>query len=267
MSNPKRQSRLNRTVVVTLVIAAALALTAWSQLAPTEGPEIWTYEVVASFPHDTSAFTQGLTIYDGRMYEGTGQYRRSSLRRTDIQTGRVEEVSILGDHLFGEGIAIHGDRIFQLTWMNNLVFVYDVDTFARLATLRNEGQGWGLTHDGRHLLVSDGTATIRFHDPETFELISSLDIHEGGNPITNLNELEYVNGEIWANIWYQDRLARISPDTGAVVGWIDLSTLYPASQRTSEHVLNGIAYDADSDRLFVTGKNWPRLYEIEVGPP
>jgi len=254
-------------VIVTLLIAAAVALTAWSQLAPDTEPEIWSFEVVATFPHDASAFTQGLTINDGQMYEGTGQYRESTLRKVEIDTGRVEKLHSLSDQLFGEGITILGDRIYQLTWQNNLVFVYDLDTFNRIGTLRNDGQGWGLTHDGTHLIVSDGTAIIRFHDPETFELVRSLDIHDDGRPISSLNELEYINGEIWANLWYQDRLVRISPETGAVIGWVDLSSLYPPSQRASEDVLNGIAYDAAAERLFVTGKNWPWLYEIQVGPP
>jgi glutamine cyclotransferase len=137
----------------------------------------------------------------------------------------------------------------------------------RVATFRNEGEGWGLTHDVARLIVSDGSATLRFHDPESFELLRRLNVHAGGQPVNNLNELEFINGEIWANLWYQDRIARISPESGAVLGWIDLSELYPQSQRASEDVLNGIAYDSDTDRLFVTGKNWPWLYEIEVGPP
>jgi glutamine cyclotransferase len=256
-----------RWPLVTLLIAAIVVLTAWAQFAPSGDPAIWTFEVVTSFPHDPDAFTQGLVVHDGRLYEGTGQYGESTLRRVDLATGRVEKMNALSSIYFGEGITILDDRLYQLTWQNNVVFVNDVDTLDRVATLRNEGEGWGLTHDGAHLIVSDGSATLRFHDPETFEIVKRLNVHADGQPVNSLNELEFINGEIWANLWYQDRIARISPESGAVLGWIDLSALYPQSRRASEDVLNGIAYDPDTDRLFVTGKNWPSLYEIEVGPP
>lgn len=256
-----------RATIATLMIAAAILLTAWAQMVPDSGPDIWTFEIVTTFPHDPEAFTQGLIVDGGQMYEGTGQYGQSTLRRVELETGRVEQRVALSDHLFGEGITILDDRVYQLTWLNNLVLIYERDGFKHIGTLRNNGQGWGLTHDGMHLIVSDGTATIRFHEPDAFELVKSVQVHDEGTPLTGINELEYINGEIWANLWYQDRLARISPETGAVLGWIDLTSLYPRSLRVSENVLNGIAYDADTDRLFVTGKNWPWLYEIEVGPP
>ena len=256
-----------RAAIATLLIAAAVLLTTWAQIVPDSGPDIWTFEIVTTFPHDPEAFTQGLIIDGGQMYEGTGQYGQSTLRRVELETGRVEQRVALSDHLFGEGITILDDRVYQLTWQNNLVLIYERDGLAHIGTLRNNGQGWGLTHDGIHLIVSDGTATIRFHEPDAFELIKSVQVHDEGTPLTGINELEYINGEIWANLWYQDRLARISPKTGTVLGWIDLTNLYPRSLRVSEDVLNGIAYDADTNRLFVTGKNWPWLYEIEVGPP
>ena len=264
-------NRLRSTKVhwplVTLLVAGIVVLTAWAQFAPSDEPPVWTFTVVTTIPHDPDAFTQGLIVHDGRLYESTGQYGESTLRRIDLATGRVEKMAALNNVYFGEGITILGDRLYQLTWQNNVVLVSDVDTLDRVATLRNDGEGWGLTHDGVHLIVSDGSPTLRFHDPETFELVRRLSVHAEGRPINNLNELEFINGEIWANVWYQDRLARISPETGTVLGWIDLSGLYPQSRRASEDVLNGIAYDADADRLFVTGKNWPLLYEIEVGPP
>lgn len=256
-----------RAAIATLLIAAAVLLTTWAQIGPDSGPDIWTFEIVTTFPHDPEAFTQGLIIDGGQMYEGTGQYGQSTLRRVELETGHVEQRVALSDHLFGEGITILDDRVYQLTWQNNLVLIYERDGLAHIGTLRNNGQGWGLTHDGIHLIVSDGTATIRFHEPDAFELIKSVQVHDEGTPLTGINELEYINGEIWANLWYQDRLARISPETGTVLGWIDLTNLYPRSLRVSEDVLNGIAYDADTNRLFVTGKNWPWLYEIEVGPP
>ncbi len=254
-------------MIVTLIIAAAIVLTTWAQIAPDSGPDIWTFEIVATFPHDPEAFTQGLVVDDGQMYEGTGQYGQSTLRRVELKTGRVEQRTALSDHLFGEGITILGDRLYQLTWQNNLVLVYQRDGFAHIGTLRNNGQGWGLTHDGIHLIVSDGTTTIRFHEPDSFDLVKSLKVHDDGTPLNGINELEYIDGELWANVWYQDRLVRISPETGAVLGWVDLTDLYPRSLRASEDVLNGIAYDADADRLCLAGQNWPWLYELEVGSP
>ena len=254
-------------MIATLLVTGIIVLTAWAQFAADGGPELMTFEVIATIPHEPAAFTQGLAIHDGQLYESTGQYGESTLRRVELATGRVEKMTALSNTYFGEGITIFGGRIYQLTWQNNLTLVYDIETFDRVGTLRYDGEGWGLTHDGTHLIVSDGSASIRFHDPETFEVVRRLSVHADGNPVNSLNELEYINGEIWANLWYQDRIVRISPETGAVLGWIDLSGLYPRSRRASEDVLNGIAYDADADRLFVTGKNWPWLYEIEIVQP
>lgn len=240
--------------------------TAWAQFAPVEDTDNWGFETVAAYPHDPDAFTQGLLIHDGDVLESTGQYGASTLRRVDLETGRVEQMTALSRTHFGEGIALANDSIYQLTWQNRLVLVYNVDTLERTGSLRNEGEGWGLTYDGAQLIASDGSSILTFRDPETFSVIRQLNVHDNGSAVRNLNELEFIDGEIWANIWYRDEIARISPETGEVLGWIDLSTLYPRSQRGSEDVLNGIAYDSDSDRLFVTGKNWPRLFEITVGP-
>ena len=257
-------SRKARAAIGTLLVAGIIVLTAWAQFAANDGPELWTFEIVATIPHEPTAFTQGLVVHGGQLYESTGQYGESTLRRVDLATGRVDKLITLNNAYFGEGIRIFGERLYQLTWQNNLALVYDVKTFDRVGTYRYDGEGWGLTHDGTHLIVSDGSAAIRFHDPETFEVVRRLSVQADGKPVSNLNELEYINGEIWANLWYQDRIARISPETGAVLGWIDLTGLYTPSRRASEDVLNGIAYDAEADRLYVTGKNWPWLYQIEV---
>jgi glutamine cyclotransferase len=219
--------------------------------------------VIAQYPHDPEAFCQGLVVADGQLYEGTGQYGQSSLRQVELKTGRVERIVPLDRAYFGEGIALHGDRIYQLTWKERLGIVYDRQTMAPVSSFRYTGEGWGLTTDGTHLILSDGSANLRFLSLETFEVVRRVSVHAGQRPVDKLNELEYVEGEIYANIWYSDRIARISPKTGEVLGWLDLSSLYPANRRPKEHVLNGIAYDAAAKKLYVTGKNWPRLYEIE----
>jgi glutamine cyclotransferase len=222
------------------------------------------FEVVAAYPHDSNAFTQGLAIEGGRLYEGTGQYGASTVRRVDLASGRPEKQRALNPRYFGEGITILGGLLYQITWQNNVVVVYDLETFEVQRTMQYDGEGWGLTHDGQQLIMSDGSATIRFRDPRTFAVTREIEVRADGVPLPKLNELEFIDGEIWANIWYDDRIARISPANGEVLGFIDLSTLYPQSARSSEAVLNGIAYDASAKRLFVTGKNWPQLYEIRV---
>lgn len=245
-----------------LIVAGIVGL-AWAQFGGRRGGA-WTVNVVASYPHDPAAFTQGLAIDGGRLYEGTGQYGGSSIRRVDLESGRVEQRSALANRYFGEGIAILNGKLYQLTWRSGLGFVYDVDSFRLLATFSYRGEGWGLAHDGEHLILSDGSATIRFLDPEDFSVVRRIEVLDNDQPVTLLNELEYIDGEIWANVWYDDRIARIDPDSGKLLGWLDLSHIYPSGGRGREQVLNGIAYDADSERLFVTGKNWPRLFEIEL---
>jgi glutamine cyclotransferase len=185
----------------------------------------------------------------------------------DLATGRPEKQRALSPRYFGEGIAILDGLLYQLTWQNGVAVVYDLDTFEVERTLQYEGEGWGLTHDGRQLIMSDGSATIRYRDPATFAVAREIEVRADGVPVSRLNELEYVEGEIWANIWYDDRIVRIAPADGKVLGFIDLSSLYSRAARGSEAVLNGIAYDAAAKRLFVTGKNWPQLYEIEVVRP
>ena len=245
------------------VAGLVVGLAAWAQLGARRAAPA-SFEVVAAYPHDPDAFTQGLAVEAGQLYEGTGQYGASTLRRVDLATGRPEKQRALGPRYFGEGIAILDGLVYQLTWQNGVVVVYDLETFEVERTMEYEGEGWGLTHDGRQLIMSDGSATIRFRDPQTFAVTREIEVRADGVAVPKLNELEFVDGEIWANIWYDDRIARISPETGEVLGFIDLSTLYPQRARSSEAVLNGIAYDAAAKRLFVTGKNWPQLYEIEI---
>jgi glutamine cyclotransferase len=245
-------------------VAAAAAVATWAQLGTSRVSANAGFKVVAAYPHDPAAFTQGLAIEAGQLYEGTGQYGASTIRRVDLQSGRPEKQRALGPRYFGEGIAVLDGLLYQLTWQNGVVVVYDLETFEVERTVEYSGEGWGLTHDGNELIMSDGSATIRFRDPQTFAVTREIEVRHDGVPVTRLNELEYVEGEIWANIWYDDRIARISPADGKVLGFIDLTTLYPQNARGSEAVLNGIAYDAAAKRLFVTGKNWPQLYEIEV---
>jgi len=226
----------------------------------------WSVNVIASYPHDPSAYTQGLIIHNGKMYEGTGQYGQSTVRQVDLSTGTIERRAELRYEHFGEGITAFNGELYQLTWKSGLGFVYALDTLTLLRTFRINGEGWGLTHDESGLIMSNGTSQLMFLDPKTFEIIHRLTVIDDGQPVGQLNELEFIHDEIWANIWFEERIARISPSTGEVLGWVDLSGLHPPSQRGYDDVLNGIAFDADSDRIFVTGKNWPRLFEIEVVP-
>ncbi len=226
-----------------------------------------TYKIIHVYPHDSSAYTQGLIYLDGHLYESTGLNGRSSLRMVDLETGRVQQEISVPSKYFAEGLTNWGSTLIQLTWLAHTAFVYDRFSFRLLRTLHYDGEGWGLTQDGAHLILSDGSATLRFLDPETFRAVRRIVVKDRGSPVTQLNELEYVRGEIYANVWHTDRIARIAPATGKVLGWIDLSGLLPADQHPDpEAVLNGIAYDAAHDRLFVTGKLWPRLFEIKVVP-
>ncbi len=223
------------------------------------------YRVVHTYPHDPQAYTQGLLYEDGFLYESTGLNGRSSLRMVDLETGRVLQRADVPEKYFAEGLAPWGSTLIQLTWQSHVAFVYDRFSFRLLHTFSYEGEGWGLTQDGRNLIMSDGTATLRFFDPRTFHEVRRIVVNDRGSQVTQLNELECVRGEIYANVWHTDRIARISPSTGRVLGWIDLAGLLPEDQRSDpEAVLNGIASDAAHDRLFVTGKLWPRLFEIKL---
>ena len=225
------------------------------------------YRVVHAYPHDPQAYTQGLLFLDGHLYESTGLNGRSSLRMVDLTTGRVLQSVPVPSQYFAEGLASWGSTLIQLTWQSHVAFVYDRFSFRLLRTIPYDGEGWGLTQDGQGLILSDGSATLKFLDPADFHVVRTIQVTDQGAPVTQLNELEYVRGEIYANVWHSDRIGRISPATGKVLGWIDLAGILPADQHTDpEAVLNGIAYDATHNRLFVTGKLWPRLFEIKVVP-
>lgn len=272
---------------MTILLMAAIILTNCSSAPesnktgntakPVSTVPTYTYEIVNTYPHDSKAFTQGLVIHDGVFYESTGQYEESTLRKVDITTGKILQQNRLGDDYFGEGMTILGDKIYQITWREGTAFVYNLADMKPLKEFRYSGDGWGLTHDGTNLIMSDGTHVLRFVNPETFQTVRTIIVNrEDGRPLMQLNELEYVKGEIWANIWHSENpatlgrpnhIARIDPATGKLLGYIDLSGISPDDQRRdSENTLNGIAYDAASDRLFVTGKQWAKLYEIKIKP-
>lgn len=227
----------------------------------------YTYEIVNRFPHDASAFTQGLAIADGLLYEGTGHYGRSTLRKVELETGRVLQQVELDHRYFGEGIVLWQDRIIQLTWEEETAFVYDRATLRRVGQFSYRGQGWGITHDGSRLIMSDGSSELRLLDPGTFRETGRLSVRRDGRPVRDLNELEYIDGEIYANVWHEDYIVRIAPETGNVTAVLNLQGLRPPETRGDpEAVLNGIAYDAANRRLFVTGKLWPALFEIHQVP-
>jgi len=233
-----------------------------------DGIPVYTYNIVNTYPHDRNAFTEGLVFEDGFLYEGTGRKGYSTLRRVELETGDILQISELSDQFFGEGITIYGDEVVQITWQSNIGFVYDKNSFELLQEFNYSTDGWGITHDGERLIMSDGTSTLHFLDPQTFEEIGQLEVSGNDGPVTRLNELEYVQGEIYANVWQTDLVARIAPETGLVVGWVDLAGLLPTEDLSEPvDVLNGIAYDANTDRLFVTGKWWPKLFEIELISP
>lgn len=235
--------------------------------ATATGPAPYAFRVVATYPHDVNAWTQGLVIDQGTLFEGTGRWGESSVREVALETGLVLRSVPLDAEYYGEGITVLGDRIFQLTWQENTGFIYDRNTFDLLETFSYPTEGWGITDDGERLIVSDGTGTLYFWDPQTLTEIGRLLVRDDIGPLNRLNELEFINGEIWANIWLEDRIARISPETGEVLGYIDLTGLLDETTLTQPaDVLNGIAFDEATGRIFVTGKLWPALFEIEVIP-
>jgi glutaminyl-peptide cyclotransferase len=244
-----------------MVSLAALGLA--SQVPPPVNIPQYTYQIVRVYPHDPAAFTQGLQYIDGALYEGTGLNGRSSIRKVKLETGEVLQKHDITAQHFGEGITIWKNDLIELTWQSGIAFVYDRTTFQPRRTFNYFGEGWGLTHDDVNLIMSDGTDRLRLLDPATFAERRRIQVTAGGLPVRHLNELEFVKGEIFANIWQTDRIARIAPD-GRVVGWINLGGLLTPSERAGLDVLNGIAYDAAKDRLFVTGKLWPKLFEIKL---
>jgi len=229
-----------------------------------DGVAKYGYEIVNTWPHDRDAYTQGLVFHEGKLLESTGQEGRSSLRLVEPETGKVLKKINVPRPYFAEGITFFKGKIYQLTWQHQLGFIYD-ESFEKLGEFSYRGEGWGLTNDGSSLILSDGTNRIRFLDPDGFQVKRTISVLDGDTPVDRINELEYVHGEIYANIWHKDRVARIEPQTGRVVGWIDLTGLRALSDaKDNEAVLNGLAYDESKDRLYVTGKLWPKLFEIRV---
>jgi glutamine cyclotransferase len=230
-----------------------------------EIPANFTYKIINQFNHDAEAFTQGLVFDNGVLYEGTGLNGKSSLRRVNITSGEVLQIHHLSSQYFGEGITTYQDKIIQLTFLSQVAFLYDKNSFQLIKEFNYTTQGWGITHDGKNLIMSDGSSTLYFRDPETFEEIGQIQVKDNSGPVSLLNELEFIGGKIYANVWKADRIAVISPESGEVVSWIDLTGLLSEDERTpSTDVLNGIAYDQETQRLLVTGKLWPKLFEIEL---
>lgn len=240
---------------------------------------VYTYEVVKTYKHDPEAFTQGLTFHQGFLYEGTGSpdYNgTSSVRKIDVTSGLVKQKRGLDPKFFGEGLTILNNKIYQLTWNEKIAFVYDVNTLEPQTTLAFTGEGWGLTNDGTNLIMSDGSHILRVVDPNNFRTVRTINVFNNGKPLTNINELEFIKGEIWANIWHSEEpdklgkpnyIARINPEDGKILGWVDLGEISPDDvARNPENTLNGIAYDTDNDRIFVTGKQWKKLFEIKIKP-
>lgn len=248
-----------------LVLLTALSCRNEHTPPPTVSTPVSGFEIVQSWPHDPSAYTQGLVYSNGRLYEGTGLNGRSSLRQVELETGAVLRRHALERQYFGEGITLFKGRLYQLTWRSRVGFIYDAETFQQVGRFDYPTEGWGLTDDGTSLIMSDGTSTLRFLDPATLAVRRTVRVTDAGREISMLNELEFVKGEVYANVFMTNRIARIDPSTGRVTGWIDLSGLLAPRDRTGgEDVLNGIAYDAARDRLFVTGKRWPRLFHIRL---
>jgi len=258
--------RLSVRAVAFSPVSTPQTVTLFINLVSDITPVTYRYRVVKSYPHDRKAYTQGLVYDQGFFYEGTGQQGESSLRKVDPETGKVLSQVNLDGSLFGEGVALLGDRIYQLTWTSKVGFVYEKETLRQVNRIYYQTQGWGLATMGDSLVMSDGTNVIWFLDPD-FNVLSSVDVWDNKGIVDNLNELEMIDGELWANIWQTDRIARIDPHTGKVLGYVELGNLLPREERTPEtDVLNGIAWDPAGRRLFVTGKYWPRLYEITVSP-
>ena len=272
MSEPLKRVLMEICVILALLLQAACngggsAANDSRQPEPSANAIVskYGYQIVNIWPHDSNAFTQGLILADGKLLESTGQEGRSSLRSVDLESGRILKKVEVPLPYFAEGIAMLDGKIYQLTWQHQLGFIYNSQTLERIGEFKYAGEGWGLTTDGRSLIMSDGSSRLRFLDPASFKVTKTLSVLDGKVPVSNLNELEFVQGEIYANIWHDDRIAAIDPNTGRVTAWIDLTGLMPADEvEDPEAVLNGIAYDQANDRLFVTGKLWPRIYEIRI---
>ncbi len=245
-------------VLVSLALLAQ-ALSAWAA-APVFG-----YKVVAKFPHSTESYTEGFFYLNGLFYEGTGLDGHSAVLVTQPETGKVLQRLDLAPQYFGEGIVDWGPNLYEWTWQSHIGFVYDRFSMRKIRQFAYDGEGWGMTRTAKEIITSDGTSTLRFRDPATFKEVRHIVVKDGNQPVEQLNELEYIKGEIYANVWHSDRIARISPQDGHVIAWINMAGLLPDDQKiNAESVLNGIAYDAQHDRLFVTGKQWPTVFEIKI---
>jgi glutaminyl-peptide cyclotransferase len=265
MKNIKNANRISTIFLAMLVWGLSFPGDAHHQTAWALEPSIYGYKIVRIYPHDPQAYTQGLVFNNGFLYEGTGLEGKSSLRKVELKTGKILKIHHLPDSWFGEGVTLWKDQLIQLTWKNRIGLIYDRKSFKLLKTFPYPTEGWGLTQNGRDLILSDGTDTLTFLDPKTLAEKKQVRVHDRGSPVRNLNELEYVRGEILANVYQTDWIVRISPETGQVTGWIDCRRLLPeADRKKGAEVLNGIAYDAQKDRLFVTGKFWPKLFEIKL---
>jgi glutamine cyclotransferase len=276
--HPSDPRSLSRAASVPLRVLTLLSLTGCGQSQPTSTPAspltnsaalpatpMYSYEIVHVFPHDPSAFTQGLVFLDGALLESTGLNGQSSLRKVELETGKVLKQVDVPAQYFAEGMTVLSHEVFQLTWRDGKGFVYDLETFRLKKEFSYSGEGWGLTTDGQSLILSDGTPGIRFLDPSTFGVKRAINVSDHGRPVGHLNELEYVKGEIFANVWTTDFVVRIDPATGAILGVINFAGLLaPEDFKGQTDVLNGIAYDAKQDRLFVTGKRWPKLFEVRL---
>jgi len=229
---------------------------------------VYSYEIVDTYPHDPEAFTQGLMIYDGELYEGTGLWGSSTVRKVDLETGEVLRIQTIPDNYFGEGITIFNDKLYQLTYRAKTGFIYDMDSFQQTGDFSYPTEGWGITHNGEYLIMSDGTAVLHFLDPDSLNEVSRINVYDENGPVNRLNELEFIQGFIYANVWQTDRIAIIDSDTGKLAGWIDLTGILGAEYRGQQvDVLNGIAFDTNNNSLFVTGKWWPVLFEITISSP
>ena len=253
--------------LLSLGIMAFAALTAVFAVVAepeTQATPVHSYRAIRWSPHDTGAYTQGLVISNGVLYEGTGLYGSSSLRKVDLATGRVLEMRPLDSRFFGEGVTVLNGRVYQLTWKSRTAFIYDAATLELLAERFYPTEGWGLTTDGARLVLSDGSSTLRYVDPETFDTVGQVEVRDGSTPVDKLNELEFIEGRIYANVWGADSIAVIAPESGLVESWVDLSGLLNRDEAARAEVLNGIAWDPATRKLYVTGKLWPKLFEIEV---
>jgi glutaminyl-peptide cyclotransferase len=257
--------------VLTILFAGVLACSEPAAVRQSQTPPamdsvpVYFYQVVNTWPHDTGAYTQGLVFHDGALFESTGLYGSSSLRRVELKSGKVKKKVEVAREYFAEGMTIFRDKIFQLTWQAQKGFVYDLKNLKREGEFTYRGEGWGLTHDNESLIMSDGTNQIRFLDPNSFQVRRTISVFDNGQPLTQLNELEFIKGEIYANIWKADKIVRLDPATGKITAWIDMTGLHHQGNDTDyENCLNGIAYDAEGDRLFVTGKRWPSIFEIRL---